>query len=120
MKLVWRLVINAAALWVSAELIPGVVFDGEWLDLAILAVIFGLVNAFIRPVVKILTLPLTIVTLGLFALVVNAGMLLITAALADSLSIDGGAGQQFVTAVFAAIVISIVSVVLSAVLPDNS
>ena len=119
MRIFWRLVINAAALWIGAELISGVNFDGRWTDLAILAVIFGLVNAFVRPVVKLLSLPITLATLGLFTFVINAAMFMLTAGIADSLSIDGGIGEQFLTALLAAIVISIVSVILSAVLPDG-
>ena len=60
------------------------------IDLAVVAVVFGLVNALIRPVIRLLTLPLTLVTLGLFTLVVNGLMLLITAAFTDSLSFEGG------------------------------
>ncbi len=119
MKIVWRIVLNAAALWIAAELISGINFDGGWLDLLILAVIFGLVNAFVRPIARLLAFPLTIATLGLFTLVINALMLMLTAAIAGSLSISGDFGSQFWTASLAAIVISVVSVVLSRVLPDG-
>ena len=119
MKILWRLVLNAAALWIAAELIPGIVFEGDWFDLLILAVIFGLVNAFVRPIARLLTFPITVLTLGLFTFVVNAFMLMLTAAIAGSLSIDGEFGEQFLTALLAAVVISIVSVVLSSVLPDG-
>ncbi len=120
MKLLWRLVINAAALWVSAELIGGLEFDGELVDLLIVAVIFGLLNTFIRPIVKLLTLPITIVTLGLFTFVINAAMVMITAEISDSLSIAGSLGGQFLTALLAAVVISVVSVLLSWFLPDRN
>jgi putative membrane protein len=119
MKILWRLVLNAAALWIAAELISGVDFDGGWLDLLILAVVFGLVNAFVRPVARLLTFPITIATLGLFTFVINAFMLMLTAAISDSLAITGGLGEQFVTALLAAVVISVVSVLLSWVLPDR-
>ncbi len=119
MKLFWRLVINAAALWISAELIGGIDFDGELLDLLILAVIFGVLNTFIRPIVKLLTFPITIATLGLFTFVINAAMVMITAEISDSLAIAGSLGRQFVTALLAAVVISIVSVLLSWFLPDR-
>ena len=119
MRLVWRLIINAAAIWVAAGLISNFHFDGGWVDLAIVAAIFGLVNAFIRPIAKLLTFPINMLTLGLFTFVINAFMLMITAAIADSLSLGDDFGQQFVTALLAAIVISIVSTVLSWVLPDG-
>ncbi len=118
MKLVWRLVLNAAAIWVAAAVIPKFDFDGGFLDLVIVAAIFGLVNAFIRPLAKLLTLPINIATLGLFTFVINAVMVMITAAISDPLSVGDGFGEQFVTALLAAIVISIVSTVLSWVLPD--
>lgn len=119
MRIVWRLILNAAAIWVAAALISNFDFDGDWVDLAIVAAIFGLVNAFIRPIAKLLTLPINLVTLGLFTFVINAFMVMITAAVADSLSLGDGFGQQFVTAFLAAIVISVVSAVLSWVLPDG-
>ena len=119
MKLVWRLIINAAAIWVAAAIISAFDFDGSWVDLAIVAAIFGLVNAFIRPIAKLLTFPINMVTLGLFTFVINAFMVMITAALVDSLSLGDGFGEQFVTALLAAIVISIVSTILSWVLPDG-
>ena len=90
MTLLVRLVINAAALFVAALVVPGIslALEGRragadaWVMLALVALIFGLVNAFIRPVVIVLTLPLTILTLGLFTFVVNALMLLVTSGIA--------------------------------------
>jgi len=67
MHFLLRLLINAAALWVATRIVPGVSFDGGALPFFGVALVFGVVNAFIRPVLKILTLPLIIVTLGLFA-----------------------------------------------------
>ena len=119
MRIVWRLILNAAAIWVAAAIISDFEFDGSWVDLAIVAAIFGLVNAVIRPIAKLLTFPINIATLGLFTFVINAFMVMITAAIADSLSLGEGFGSQFLTALLAAIVISIVSTVLSWVLPDG-
>jgi putative membrane protein len=119
MRFLWRLLINAAALWVAAELVPGVDFDGGFFDLLLVALIFGLVNAFIRPIVKILTLPITILTLGLFTIVINALMVVITSALSSTFTLSGETADQFLGAVLAAIVISLVSMVLSWVLPDG-
>ena len=119
MRLIWRLLINAAAVWVAAYVIPGIDFDGEWTDLLIVAAIFGLVNAFIRPIVKLLTLPVTLVTLGLFTIVINGFMVMITTWLMDSLSLTGSFFEQFLVAILASLVISVVSIVLSWVLPDG-
>ncbi len=113
MTLIWRWLITAAAVWVTAYVVPGVEIEGGWVDLLIMALVFGLVNAFIRPVVRLLTLPLTVVTLGLFTLVVNGLMVLITAWFSDTLILEGGFLERFFTGILAAIVISLVSMVLS-------
>lgn len=107
-----QVAINAVALWVAVELVPGLLFLDEWWKLLIMAAIFSLLNTFLRPVLRILTLPITIATLGLFLLVINAVMLLITGAVASDLGIafevDG-----FESAVLGAIVISLVGLALS-------
>jgi putative membrane protein len=91
---------------------------GNILVIAIIALIFTVVNAFIKPLLKLLSLPLLILTLGLFTLVINALMLLLTAWISTSLdaglTIDG-----FWTAVWGALIISIVNFVLSAFVPEN-
>ena len=66
MRFLVRLIINAMALWLAAELVPRLVFDGGLFELALVAFLFGLVNAIIRPVVRLLTLPVTLMTFGLF------------------------------------------------------
>jgi len=114
-RLLVHLVVNAFALWLAAQVISGVHFDGSLLALAVLALIFGIVNTLIKPLVVLLTLPLTVVTLGLFALVINALMLLLTSALASSYSVDG-----FIPALLASILISIVSTVLNWFIKDTS
>ncbi len=118
MKLLLRLVINMAAIWITSLVLSGLSFTGNLGSLILVGAVFGLVNALIRPIVRLLTLPLTIVTLGLFTLVINAGMLMITVLLSDSLDLTGNIFENFLTAFLAAIFISIVSTVLSWVLPD--
>ncbi len=113
MKLVWRWLITAAAVWVAAYVVPGVDIEGGWFDLLIVALVFGLVNAFVRPVVRLLTLPLTVLTLGLFTLVVNGLMVLITTWFSETLILEGGFLERLFTGTLAAIVISLVSMVLS-------
>ena len=114
MRIVLRVLINAAALWVAAQLFSGITLSSRLVTVLIVAAIFGLVNAFVKPILTFFTFPLTILTLGLFLLVINAGMLQLTDALTDGLRVDG-----FWTSVFGGIVISLVSWVLSIFLPDD-
>jgi putative membrane protein len=80
MSFLIRLLVNAAALWVATRIVPGVTYTGEFLPFLAVALVFGIVNTFIGPVVKLLSLPLIILTLGIFALVVNGLMLWLTSA----------------------------------------
>ena len=113
-----QLLINAAALYVAVLLVPGLDFafdaDNAWLKFLLIAFIFGLVNTFIRPILTILTFPITMVTLGLFLLVINALMLLLTDAISDQLAL-GLTVADFLSALLGAIVISLVGIVLSLV-----
>lgn len=123
MRLILRILINAAALWVAAWIVPGFDVQGQLFAWIVVAIIFGLVNAFIRPIVAFFSLPITCLTLGLFTLVVNALMVLLTAWLAGIFDITITVGDGFWnglwTALLAGIVISIVSFVLSWFLPDD-
>ena len=112
MNFVLRLLVNAAALWVATRLIPGVIYAGGWIPFFGVALMFGFVNAFIRPVAKVLTFPLIIVTLGIFSLVVNGLMLWLTSALSGALDL-GFHVRGFWAAFFGALVVSIVSTLLS-------
>lgn len=110
-----RLLINAAALWAAIRLVPGIAFEGDWPLLFAVALVFGVLNAVIRPVLWLLTLPFLIVTLGLFTFVLNAFMLWMTSAASDLLGlrfhVDG-----FGAAFLGALVITLVSFVLSLVI----
>jgi putative membrane protein len=119
MRLILRILVNAIAIWLTSLLLPGLSFAGGALNLIIVAIVFGLVNALIRPLVKLLTLPITVVTLGLFTLVINGLMLMLTAWLTDALSLEGGALENILIAIVAAIIISIISAILSWFLPDE-
>jgi putative membrane protein len=114
-----QLLINAAALYAAVLLVPGLefAFDAEngWLKFLAIAFIFGLVNTFIRPILRILTFPITMLTLGLFLLVINALMLLLTGAISNELAL-GLTVTDFFAALLGAIVISIVGMLLSAVI----
>src|SRR5213083_2481385 len=80
-----RLLVNAAALWVATRIVTGVTYTGALLPLIGVALVFGLVNAIIRPILKFLTFLLFIVTFGLFALVLNGLMLMLTSAISSVL-----------------------------------
>ena len=114
-----RLLVNAAALWVATRVVPGVSFDGGALPFFGVALVFGVVNAFIRPLLKILTFPLIIVTLGLFALVVNGLMLWLTSSLSASLGL-GFHVSGFWAAFWGAIVVSLTSLILSLLIREPS
>ena len=112
-----RWLVNAAALWVATRIVPGVTYIGGWLPFLGVALIFGVVNAFIRPVAKVLTFPIIILTLGIFALVVNGLMLWLTSALSDALDL-GFHVRGFWAAFFGALVVSIVSTLLSMLITE--
>ena len=106
-----RFLINVAALWVSQAIIPGFDIEG-WGPLLLGAAIFGGINALIKPVVTLLALPITCLTLGLFTLVINALMLALTAWIAGLFDAPFQV-EGFWAAVFGALIISIVSTLLS-------
>lgn len=114
-----RLLVNAAALWVATRLVPGVSYEGGTLPLLGVALVFGVVNAFLRPVAKILTFPLIIVTLGIFALVINGLMLWLTSSLSSALGL-GFHVSGFWAAFWGGLVVSIVSMMLSLLIRDSS
>lgn len=118
-KLLLRWLVNALALFTAAQVVPGIEIDGNgWVVYAVVAIIFGLINALIRPLLKMLTCPLIILTLGLFTLVINALMLLLTSWIGTVIGygfyIDG-----FWPAFWGGLVVSVVSVVLNLVIQDE-
>ena len=120
--LIW-VVVNAGALAVAAWLLEGIRIGGKTTEdqavtLIVVALIFGVLNAVVEPVVKLLSLPFIILTLGLFLIVINALMLLLTSWISEQI------GQRFVvdgfwTAVLGGIIITIATWILEAVLPDG-
>lgn len=102
-----RLVINAAALFIATYIVPGIELRG-WGALLGAAVLLGLVNALIRPILLILTLPINLLTLGLFTLVVNAGLFALVAGLVPGFEVAG-----FGAAFLGSLVLAAVSMVLS-------
>lgn len=121
-----RVIANAAALWVAALLVSGIDLaqgDSTWptklVTVLLVALVFGVVNAFIRPIVKLLSLPLLVLTLGLFTFIVNAFMLQITEWLAGPLGLDFHIQRFFWDAVMGAVIITIVSWAVSVLLPSS-
>lgn len=110
--LLLRLIINAIGLYVATRVVPGISFTGDWITIAIVAFIFGLVNALVRPVLNLLTCPLILLTLGLFTFVINALMLLLTSGIADYFKL-GFHVDGFAAAFVGALVVSVVSFVLN-------
>ena len=123
-ELVVKILVNAAALWVAVQVLPDnlLSFDygNDWWKLLAVALIFALVNSYIKPIVKALSFPLTIMTLGLVAFVINAALLLLVAAVSGQFDLGFKVGDfppdllssdTIVGAIIGAIVISIVSTI---------
>jgi putative membrane protein len=112
-RLIAQFFVNAFGLWFAALVVDGVHFDGNLIALAGPALVFSIVSLLIKPFVVLLTLPLTIVTFGLFLLVINALMLMLTGALSRAYSVD-----DFWAALLGGLLISIVSLAASLVIGD--
>ncbi len=113
-----RLVVTALAIFATVKLIPGMHFQGTALQLAGVALVFGLVNAILKPLLSVLTCPLILLSLGLFSLVLNAVLLLITASISQKLGFDFQV-DGFWWALLGGIVIGVISTALSLMLPDG-
>lgn len=114
-KLIARLLINAAAIWAAAYILPGVTLDmGQPVSVLIVALVFGVVNAVIKPVLKFFGFPFILVTLGLFALVINAGLFALTAWLTEALTVSG-----FWPALWGSLIVSVVSWLLGLFVHDD-
>ena len=117
-KFVLRWLVNAVALYVAARIVPGIELGDNVVVVLGVALVFGLVNALIRPLLKLLTCPLIILTLGLFTLVINAVMLLLTSALSRAVGltffVDG-----FWPAFWGALIVSLVSLAITFLLRED-
>jgi putative membrane protein len=126
-------VVTAIAFYLMTQVLPNytswdlVTYDGELIGIVVLAVIFGVVNGLIGPIVRTLALPISFMTMGLIGFVINAGLLLLTAAIGDAVSYDLVIGDfppdlltadTIVAAVIGAVVLSLVSTVVRLVVPD--
>lgn len=128
-KFLVRVLINALALWVASWILPGMsISDAGAEELAqgndtvslilsylFVGLIFGVVNALVKPIVSLLSLPITIITLGLFTIIINAGMLMLTAWLSSFTPVGLAVDSFFWTAVIGAIIISIISLIAGSI-----
>jgi putative membrane protein len=126
MSIAVRILVNGVALWVAALVLDGIYFGARndaqsqhVLTILAVAVIFGLVNALIKPVMTFFSLPVIVLTLGLFVLVVNALMLELTSWLAGVFDLAFTVDNFFWDAIFGSIIITVVSMILNRVLPDT-
>jgi len=117
-KFIIRWAINAVALYVAVLIVPGIDFHGQWTGVLWLAHIIGLLNALVRPLLKFLTCPLIILTLGLFSIVINTVILLLTNSIGQAFDLGLTVGG-FWPALLGSLVISIVSVVMSIIFRDE-
>ncbi len=113
-----RFIFNAAGLYLAARVVPGISLQGDLWTLFLVAVIFGIVNALVRPILLGLTCLINVLTLGLFTFVINALMLLLTSWIGTQLKI-GFTIDSFISALLGAIVISVLSSVLSFFIREN-
>jgi putative membrane protein len=125
MTFIVRVIVNALALWVASWLLPGLNIEssattqvargndtgGIILAYLFIGLIFGLVNAIVRPVVAFLALPVTILTLGIFTVIINAAMLMLTAWISSYTPVNFEVDSFFWTAILGALIISVVSLV---------
>ena len=116
-----RVLVNAIALIAAVELVPRVKFSGEWWQLLILAAIVGVINAYIKPIVKLLSLPLNLITFGLVGFVINTALVMLAAAVGQSLSLGftlakWPPGNITVDVIVAALLTSVVISVVSSLM----
>jgi putative membrane protein len=124
MGILIKIAVNAVALWVAAWLLPGISFGAgkfgsKFATLILVALVFGLVNAVVKPIAKLLSFPFILLTLGLFTFIVNAFMLQLTEWIAEPLGLSFTIRHFFWDAVLGALIITIVSMILHWVIPDR-
>ncbi|GAB3494637.1 phage holin family protein [Flexivirga sp.] len=118
--------INAVALWIAAIVVPGITLaqdskstSSKVLTIIVVAIVFGVINAIVKPIAHFLSFPLIFLTLGLFTFVVNAFMLQILSWLSDSLGLSFHIDDFFWAAILGALVVSFVSMLINMLLPDE-
>lgn len=121
MKLLIRWMVSTLALFAAAYLIPGIRVEdpNAWMVYAMMALILGLVNAVIRPILKLLSCPLIILTLGIFVLVINGASFLLAARIAETLGV-GFYVDGFLSALLGALIVSVISIFFNIFLKDRN
>jgi len=117
-KFILRWAVNAIALYLAVYFVPGVNLEGGFVSIIWLALIFGLINAFLRPLLKLLTCPLIFLTLGLFTLLINTFLFWLTGEVGQAFGI-GFSVAGFWPAFFGGLVVTVVSVIMSLILKDE-
>ncbi|HSB31155.1 MAG TPA: phage holin family protein [Candidatus Sulfobium mesophilum] len=118
MEMLIKWLINTIAIMLAIKWVPGIAYSGAWWGILIVGIIFGFVNTFIRPFIKLFTLPLLIFSLGLFTFVINALMLMLTSWLSGEFNL-GFHVEGFKAAFWGALVISLLSMILSCLMPSE-
>lgn len=118
LKLILRLIINAIALWIAITFVPGIRAEPSWVGIFGLALIFGVVNALLRPLLELLTCPLLILTLGLGTLLINTLLFWLSGLIGNQFGI-GFSVDGFWPAFFGALIVSLVSIILTLFLKDE-
>jgi len=120
MKLILRWLIIAVSLYVAVLIVPGIAVEGDaWIAFSVMALVLGLVNAIVRPILKMLSCGFIIITLGLFVFIINAGTFMLASNIARNWLGVGFYVDNFGAALLGSVIVSIVSVVLSQILIDE-
>jgi len=119
MRFIFSFLATAASLWVAVWLVDGLEFNGEWYQFLFVAAIMGLANAIVKPIIKLFSIPLIVLTLGLFLLVVNALVLALVIWLSGVFELGLTSDGFFWSTFWAAVVISVAGWLLEFVLPDG-
>lgn len=121
-----KTVVNGIALWVAASVVDGISLgendpdtSTRILTILLVALVFGVINAVVKPIANFLAFPAIVLTLGLFTLIVNAAMLWLTSWISEPLGLDFSVDSFFWAAVLGGIVITLVSMVLNVIVPDD-
>lgn len=120
MKLLLRWLISAVSLYVAVLIVPGISVEGTaWIAFTVMALVLGLVNAVVRPILKLLSCGFIIITLGLFVFVINAASFMLASSIAQNWFGVGFYVDSFGAALLGSIIVSVVSVILSSILIDE-
>lgn len=109
MRLILQVLLNGVALWLAARIVPGIEWTGDWIYLLIAGLVFGLINLIVKPIATFFSIPLIVLTLGLFFLVINALMLYLAAYFLDGLTVN-----SFFAALLGGLVIALFNWAVSA------